>query len=108
MRFRPLILVTLFAILSCKKENNNLENKTEFRQEMREFVIGISKYAKAANPKFLIVPQNGIQLVSSNGDVNGQPNMAYLNAIDANGQEDLFYGYDDQETSTYIIHNIKI
>ena len=108
MRFRPLILVTLFAILSCKKENNNLENKTEFRQEMREFVIGISKYAKAANPKFLIVPQNGIQLVSSNGDVTGQPNTAYLNAIDANGQEDLFYGYDNDDQETSIQYNLNL
>lgn len=50
----------------------------------------------------MIIPQNGIELVSNNGNASGQPHTAYLNAIDANGQEDLFYGYDhdDQAIST--------
>lgn len=76
---------------------------------MREFVIGISQYSKSTNPNFLIIPQNGIELVSSNGDVSGQPHKAYLDAIDANGQEDLFYGYDkdDQATSETVNSYLK-
>lgn len=102
MWFKPFLLVTLIALISCSKDDNNPDNETEFKQRMREFVIGISHYSKAIKPNFLIVPQNGIELVSTNGDVSGQPHTAYLNAIDANGQEDLFYGYDndDQATST--------
>jgi cysteinyl-tRNA synthetase len=98
------LLITILLILSsCNKDDdNNFDNETEFKQRMREFVIGISQYSKAIKSDFFIVPQNGIELVSSNGDVTGQPSVDYLNAIDANGQEDLFYGYDndDQATST--------
>ncbi len=99
----PILLIVLLLIFtSCNKDDDhNPNNETEFKQKMRDFVIGISQYSKATNPSFLIVPQNGIELVSSNGDITGQPHTAYLNAIDANGQEDLFYGYnnDDLETS---------
>ncbi|MCO6460883.1 MAG: hypothetical protein J5I59_05730 [Saprospiraceae bacterium] len=90
-----LLLSLLLFFSSCNKgDDQNTNNNTEFRQEMRDFVISISQYAKATIPDFLIIPQNGIELVTHNGEVTGQPALAYLNAIDANGQEDLFYGYD--------------
>ncbi len=106
MKNTILLILSLFIFSSCNKEdNNNPDNKTEFKQKMREFVIGISQYSKAIHPNFLIVPQNGIELVSSNGDVTGQPDTAYLNAIDANGQEDLFYGYDNDDLATSAADN---
>ncbi len=92
------ILVVLF---SCKRGDKAISPvEMNYKQEMRDFVIGISKYAKTAQPNFVIVPQNGIELITSNGKVDGLPDTAYLNAIDGNGQEDLFYGYvnDDQPT----------
>lgn len=101
MKFKTLLLITIFALPSCNKEDStNSEIENEFKQKMREFVIGISQYSKAINPNFYIVPQNGIELVASNGEVSGQSNSAYLTAIDANGQEDFLYGYnaDDQPT----------
>ncbi|WP_432670344.1 endo alpha-1,4 polygalactosaminidase [Flavobacterium sp. SM2513] len=106
MRFKRLFLATLIlSFLSCSKDNDDRDNETEFKQKMREFVIGISQYSKAIKPNFLIIPQNGIELVSSNGAISGKPDAAYLNAIDANGQEDLFYGYDNDDQSTSSIDN---
>ena len=105
MRFNTLILATFIALSSCSKDDNNADNEIEFKQKMREFVIGISQYSKATNPNFLIIPQNGIELVSSNGNITGQPHSAYLNAIDANGQEDLFYGYDNDDQATSATNN---
>jgi cysteinyl-tRNA synthetase len=105
MRSKTLILVISMALSSCNKDDNNPDNETEFKQKMREFVIGISQYSKASNPNFLIIPQNGIELVSSNGDVTGQPHTAYLDAIDGNGQEDLFYGYDNDDQATSATDN---
>ena len=106
MKFKTFILATLiFSFLSCSKDDDNLDNETEFKQKMREFVIGISQYSKAIKPNFLIVPQNGIELVSSNGQISGQPHTDYLKAIDANGQEDLFYGYDNDDQATSSIDN---
>ncbi|MBK9983573.1 MAG: endo alpha-1,4 polygalactosaminidase [Saprospiraceae bacterium] len=100
MKYAIVYLISLLMISSCQKDNPG--NKTEFKQKMRDFVIGISQYAKNTNPDFYIIPQNGIELVTTNGEDSGRPDTSYLNAIDANGQEDLFYGYnaDDQATSS--------
>jgi cysteinyl-tRNA synthetase, unknown class len=67
---------------------------------MRKFVIGISDYAKATNPNFAIIPQNGIELITEDGTKNASLATDYLNAIDGNGQEDLFYGYDNDDMAT--------
>lgn len=44
---------------------------TDYRQEMRNFVIGISQYAKAQQPQFAIIPQNGIELITTNRESDG-------------------------------------
>jgi cysteinyl-tRNA synthetase len=69
---------------------------------MRDFVINISKYGKLNHADFIIVPQNGIELVTMDGEEEGALNIEYLTAVDGHGQEDLFYGYDhdNQATST--------
>ncbi|MEO5906723.1 MAG: endo alpha-1,4 polygalactosaminidase [Saprospiraceae bacterium] len=97
--FFAAIVFTLF--ISCNKDEPNNPDM-DFRQAMREFVIGISGYAKGIKPGFMIIPQNGIELVSVNGEENGLPHIPYLSSIDGIGQEDLLYGYnnDDQATPT--------
>ncbi len=94
-------LLSLIIFSSCSKNDDSIPtNETDFKQKMREFVIGISQYSKVINPNFNIIPQNGIELVSVNGENTQQQNTAYLNAIDANGQEDLYYGYDNDNEAT--------
>lgn len=105
-------LPVVLSILSCSKtENTNPSNEqeqekqqaaaaTDYRQEMRNFVIGISQYAKAQNPQFAIIPQNGIELITTNGESDGTLAQTYLNAIDGVGQEDLFFGYEDDNKPT--------
>lgn len=99
---KGLIFLAIFLIFSsCNNgDDEDSDNETEYKQRMREFVIGISQYSKAINPNFIIIPQNGIELVTDNGDESGNPHTAYLNAIDANGQEDLFFGYDEDDKAT--------
>jgi len=91
-----------FAILSCNSddENSSSSENRNFRQDMRDFVIGISQKAKGVKSNFAIIPQNGIELVTENGEDNGAISQSYLNAIDGNGQEDLFYGYDNDDEAT--------
>lgn len=72
----------------------------DYREEMRNFVINISRYAKARNPQFAIIPQNGIELITTNGESDGTLAQAYIQAIDGVGQEDLFYGYTDDNVPT--------
>ena len=107
-----LIPLGLSLVMACSKnkETDTASSSTadassaatavNYKQYMRNFVQGISKYAKSTNANFLVVPQNGIELVTTNGESTGSKDTAYLNAIDANGQEDLYYGYDNDDQST--------
>jgi len=73
---------------------------TQYKQEMRLFVQGISSSAKANHPGFIVIPQNGHEFLTVNGDETGAPASDYLAAIDGVGREDLLYGYDDDNTPT--------
>lgn len=103
--FTFLILLSLFS--ACNTDEPDPMAR-DYKQDMRAFVMGISSYAKGIQPGFAVIPQNGIELVSDNGEEDGQPHSAYLAAIDGNGQEDLFYGYNSDnratptETNTYL------
>jgi cysteinyl-tRNA synthetase len=93
--------VVLLCLQSCADNDDAPSHgELDYRQKMREFVIGISKYARSMDTSFLIIPQNGIELVSTGNDGQGPPHEAYLDAIDGNGQEDLFYGYNKDDNAT--------
>lgn len=95
---KRLFSLSLFILfISCSKEEYPDLN---FKEEMRDFVIEISDYARLKTPGFLIIPQNGIELVTRNGEENDSLHASYLSAINGNGQEDLFYGYDKDDKAT--------
>lgn len=64
------------------------------------FVQELSTYAKNIDEDFLIIPQNGQEILTTNSDPDGPVATDYMNAIDAVGREDMFYGYygDDKAT----------
>lgn len=104
MRY-SIVLLFAFLAVGCSDNEDATSNNEDgsgrnYKQDMREYVIGISKAAKAVNPNFAVIPQNGIELVTTNGEDDGSPDTAYLSAIDGNGQEDLFYGYDNDNQAT--------
>jgi cysteinyl-tRNA synthetase len=73
-----------------------------YRQEMRNFVQAISSYAKGMDTSFIMIPQNGHQLLYS-GEVSDGSTTAdvnYINAIDGVGREDLFYGFEEDDQPT--------
>ena len=91
--FLPLLL-TLIFLQGCDRDNGtNIPNDLDLRQEMRDFVIGISRNAEDIDDDFLFIPQNGIELVTQSGNLE-ERHLRYLSAIDGNGQEDLFYAHD--------------
>lgn len=63
--------------------------RTTAQEEMINFVINLSTYAKSHKDGFLIVPQNGEELLA---------NSSYRDAIDGIGKEDLFY-IDNEKNS---------
>lgn len=68
------------------------EGRTEYRQEMRNLVQDISRYAKGVNADFIVIPHNGVELITTDGNENGPPDLTYLNAIDGINQDGVFYG----------------
>jgi len=64
--------------------------REELARKMVDLISRVSKYAKAVNPDFKIVPQNSPELYNwSYWD--GTPNQTYIQAIDGIGMEDVFY-----------------
>ena len=102
MKKGVLALVILFAVSCSKNDDSGSKDASgrDYKQDMRDYVIGISQAAKAVNPNFVVIPQNGAELVTANGEEDGAPATEYLKAIDGIGQEDLFFGYDNDNTAT--------
>ncbi len=67
---------------------------------MRNLVQNISAYAKETKPSFVVIPQNGPELLTTNGEPDASLSRAYLDAIDGIGREDLFYGYTHDNIAT--------
>lgn len=103
-----LLLSALILLASCshKKDYFPLLGGDEpgpgidYRQEMRTFVQGTSTYARSKSPGFIIIPQNGIELITDTGETTGTPVAAYIDAINGVGQEDLHYGYTGDNIAT--------
>lgn len=96
------ILIIIFLSLNCSKNStDDPDDPTNiYKQRMRDFVKGISNYSKNINNNFIIIPQNGQEIVTENGNIEDSVSMDYLEAIDGVGREDLFYGYNYDDVAT--------
>jgi cysteinyl-tRNA synthetase len=99
---RPFLLATICVTTLALLNGCGLDdpNRSDYRQDMRNFVQRLSAYAKGIDSSFIVIPQNGGDLVSSTNDEGGPVDQAYLAAIDGMGREDLFYGYDSDNQAT--------
>ncbi len=93
-------LLLLAVLLSTSCDRPEVTPCDDYRQAMRDFVVRISETARAQHPDFIVVPQNGIELVTLDEDAGAELAVAYLAAIDGHGQEDLFYGYEHDDEPT--------
>ncbi len=98
MKNSIIIFAVVLLFSTCKI--NNIPDDIDLKQEMREFVQDLSAWAKSQTPGFIVIPQNGEQLATENGEPGGSPDLSYLNSIDGQGREDLFYGYDNDDAAT--------
>ncbi|MDX2155165.1 MAG: endo alpha-1,4 polygalactosaminidase [Hyphomicrobiaceae bacterium] len=62
-------------------------DRASARDDMREFVRRIAEKARSKRPGFVVVPQNGEELLTDD---------AYIELIDGIGKEDLLYGEIDE------------
>lgn len=98
---KRIIITTLCILLysSCGDDYGDLD----FKEEMRKFVIEICDYSQTISPNFIVIPQNGQELVTIDGEDDGAPQLEYLNSINGVGREDLFYGYNNDNEATPVV-----
>ncbi|MCH2449681.1 MAG: endo alpha-1,4 polygalactosaminidase [Gracilimonas sp.] len=99
--FLLLIILTWF---SCGNILSDPEDGIDYRSEMRSFVQEISSYAKDQDSDFVVIPQNGHQLLLDGNNIA----TSYLNAVDGLAQENLFFGYpeDNLPSSATMTNNL--
>lgn len=69
----------------------------DYREEMRRFVIAISQYGKKFDKNFIVIPQNGLELIAKDSSANGELQQSHLRAVSAVGTESQFYGYSGDD-----------
>jgi cysteinyl-tRNA synthetase len=99
------IVVSIGFGLGCQDgggsgSGNGGNGAVDCKQEMRLFVQSISAYARGIDPDFAIIPQNGQELLTQEGEETGTAAVAYIAAINGVGREDLYYGYDGDNVIT--------
>ena len=92
--------MALLSLAGCASDGDGVPEESFYRDEMRSFVIGIAQYARQSDSNFIVIPQNGHDLFTLSGDPDGDVASSYISAISGAGQEDLFYGYDDDNQAT--------
>lgn len=96
-----LIVLLLTSFLSSKDSNT-----VKAGLKMQDFVINISKYARSYDSDFIIIPQNGVDLIFNKINPSLGINSNYINAIDGIGIEDLFFD-KKLKTDTYRYNNLR-
>ena len=100
-RYAGIAMICLSVMTGCNKKGNADDDKSkapsDYQQEMRTFIQDLSAYAKQQKPGFLIVPQDGLSMLTDNGDSTGTPVAPFLQAIDGVAQEEVYYGYENND-----------
>jgi len=96
------VAAALFLISGCgnDSETGPPAGNIDYRQEMRDFITELGTYARGINSSFVIIPQNGQELITDSGEGSGSPCTDYLAAMDATGRESMFYGYYNDDEAT--------
>jgi len=88
-----ILFLSLFLFFACSKEKRSDKKG----KKMKTFIKNISSKAKGKNSDFIVIPQNGIELVYNDYDAESGIDYNYLNAIDGVGIEELFYNDGEVE-----------
>lgn len=96
------VFLFLFLAAGCTSfsESDIAADSIDYRQEMRTLVSEIHDYSELSGVDFQIIPQNGQELLTLNGEPDGPLAGSYISAIDGLGREDLYFGYNRDNAST--------
>ena len=65
-------LLFLAVLLTSACNRTEVVPCDDYRQAMRDFVVRISETARAQHPDFIVIPQNGIELVTVGEDADAE------------------------------------
>ncbi len=83
------LIATAHPALSDDEEN------AERREQMRELVVAIAEEARSVRPDFVVVTQNGLDLMVRDGDPEGPLWSDYTSVLNGVSQEGVSFGFDD-------------
>jgi cysteinyl-tRNA synthetase len=97
---KSLGLLVCMILAGCGGGTEPTGSEPDYREAMRTLVEGISGYANGFSPGFIVIPQNGHELLTQDGEAGGPLAHSYVSAIEGVGREDLFYGYNSDNVPT--------
>lgn len=103
------IILGMLLVMGCEQDPPvEEEPDLTYKNHMKDFIMDLSAWARTVDTSFIVVPQNGQELVTETYSFIGFPDLDYLAAIDGLGREDLFYGYnhDDEATPPWIYEDL--
>lgn len=95
-----LIIGVAWCVAGCTFLLADSEVPQSPRDAMRALVAEIADYTKSNAPGFLVIAQNGDELLTTGDAVSAPLASTYVDAIDGLGREDLFYGYSSDNEPT--------
>ena len=63
--------VTTLILCSCGEDPGGPSDGVDAPQEMRDFVVELAQYARKTDPGFIVIPQNGQELITENLEPDG-------------------------------------
>ena len=71
--FALILSAAAFLCFSCRSSEQDKADlqSIDFRSEMRSFISAIAQKARAKNPSFIVIPQNGQELITLNDESDG-------------------------------------
>ena len=99
-------LLFVFIASACGKEKKT----TKAGVKMQEFIQEISFYTRTHNPQFILIPQNGEELIYNDIEEENGLNQTFLSCVDGWAVEELFYngdpGVDDYRLNMSLLSNL--
>jgi cysteinyl-tRNA synthetase, unknown class len=103
MKNRILFFAFVLILSACKRDK--APEGIDFRAEMRTLVEEISTTARSQDADFIVIPQNGAELLSTTTEANGPLATGYVAAISGISREDLNFGYNKDDEATPATEN---
>jgi cysteinyl-tRNA synthetase, unknown class len=105
MRLFFILSIILLGFSACKKKK-----VSKAATKMQNFVIEIADYSRTFDSDFIIIPQNGAELLYIDGEEENGLNSNFISHINGYGMEELFYngGFEKDDYRFNLLKNAGV